>query len=166
MNPITLLLLTFKASLFSTGGFGNIPSLHRDLTALHISSDKTFAEAVAVGQVSPGPNGLWVVSLGYLVGGVTGACATIIAIAIPPMLVLLIRLAYRRVRHHPLVEGFMRGLSLAVVGIFLVVMWKLLYGTGLNVRSCTILVVSMALGFWGRLPVALILGLGALAGLA
>jgi chromate transporter len=164
MNPFSLFLLTFKASLFSTGGFGNIPSLHRDLTGLRLATDKTFAEAIAVGQVSPGPNGLWVVSLGYLVGGLAGAIATLVAITIPPLFVLLIRLAYRKIRHHPLVEGFMHGLSLAVVGIFVVVMAKLLLATGLDVKTTIILILSAGLGFWGRVPVVVVLALGALIG--
>lgn len=164
MNPFALLLLTFKASLFSTGGFGNIPSLHRDLTTLRVATDRTFAEALAVGQVSPGPNGLWVVSLGYLVGGVAGAIATVVAITFPPLLVLLVRVIYRRVRHHPFVEGFMNGLSLAVVGIFVVIMWKLLVSTGIDVKSVAVLTASIVLGFWGRIPVVAVLALGALAG--
>ncbi len=164
MNPFGLFFLTFKASLFSTGGFGNIPSLHRDLTGLRLATDKTFAEAIAVGQVSPGPNGLWVISLGYLVGGLAGAIATLVAITIPPLFVLLIRLAYRKIRHHPLVEGFMHGLSLAVVGIFVVVMAKLLLSTGLDAKTVTVLVVSTTLGFWGRVPVVAVLAIGALIG--
>jgi len=165
MNPFALFLLTFKASLLSTGGFGNIPSLHRDLTTLRLVNDRTFAEAVAVGQVSPGPNGLWVVSLGYLVGGLPGALATVVAIAFPPLLVLVVRLVYRRVRNHPFVEGFMRGLSLAVVGIFVVVMWKLFVATGIDVKSTCVLIASIGLGLWGRIPVVAILALGAIAGL-
>ena len=70
MNPLLLFWLLLKGSLFSTGGMGNVPILHADLLARGWSSDRQFAESMAIGQITPGPNGLWVISLGYLVGGV------------------------------------------------------------------------------------------------
>ena len=33
INPLIYFLLFLKASLFSTGGFSNLPSLHQDLIA-------------------------------------------------------------------------------------------------------------------------------------
>ena len=33
INPFIYFLLFLKASLFSTGGFSNLPSLHQDLIA-------------------------------------------------------------------------------------------------------------------------------------
>lgn len=58
-----------EASLFSTGGTGNLPSLHADLIANHAATNQQFAEALAIGQMSPGPTGLWVIGLGYLTRG-------------------------------------------------------------------------------------------------
>jgi chromate transporter len=166
VNPFLFFGLAFKASLFSSGGFGNIPSLHADLIARGFATDKTFAEAVAVGQVSPGPNGLWVLSLGYLVGGIWGALAALVAVTLPPLLVLLVRSLYGRIQHHPFVEGFMRGLTLAVVGIFVVVLWRLMNVAGISPRTVLIFGGAMVLGFWGRVPVIVVLALAAVAGMA
>jgi len=58
--------LFLKASLFSTGGFSNLPSLHQDLLANAWAKEADFGQSIAIGQISPGPNGLWVISLGYL----------------------------------------------------------------------------------------------------
>jgi chromate transporter len=44
----------------------------------------------AIGQISPGPNGLWVISLGYLTYGIPGALFALIAITLPALLVLLV----------------------------------------------------------------------------
>ena len=61
------------------------------------------------------------ISLGYLVGGLRGVALTLVAIAVPPMLVLLlVHGLYRRYGHHPAVEGFVRGLGLAVAATFVV----------------------------------------------
>src|SRR4029079_7506336 len=85
----------FKASLLSTGG-GNIPILHQDLLARGWKTERQFAEALAIGQISPGPTGLWVISLGYLLDGLRGALLSLVAIVLPPLLVLGINCVYRR----------------------------------------------------------------------
>jgi chromate transporter len=166
LNPVTFFLLALKASLFSTGGLGNVPSLHADLLSRGWATERSFAESLAVGQVSPGPNGLWVVSLGYLLGGVWGTLAAVVAICMPPFFILAVERLYRRVQHHPAVEGFVRGLSLCVVGVFVVVLWGLMKGNVVDLRSVLITVASLGLGATRRVPVVVIIGLAALVGMA
>ena len=70
MTYLGYFLLVLKASLLSTGGLGNVPGLHDDLVATRgWVTERQFAESIAVGQTSPGPNGVWVISLGYMIGG-------------------------------------------------------------------------------------------------
>jgi len=164
MNLGIYFWLLLKASLFSTGGFGNVPSLHNDLTARGWATEQQFGEALAVGQVSPGPNGLWVISLGYLTAGLPGAGLALVAILLPPVLVLAVDRLYRRVQHHAAVEGFVRGLGLAVVGIFAVVLFHLLSSVGLSGRNLAIALASLALGATRRFPVVVIIGLAACVG--
>lgn len=165
MNSFTLFLLMLKASLFSSGGMGNVPSLHNDLISRNWSSERQFVEALAVGQVSPGPNGLWVVSLGYLVDGVPGSLIALLAILLPPLLVLAVERLYRRMKHHPAVEGFVHGLSLAVVGVFAVVLVELLRGVGMTPQSVSIALVGAGLSATRRVPVIGIITLAAIAGI-
>lgn len=165
MNPIVYFLLALKASLFSTGGFGNIPSLHDDLLARGWATERNFSEALAVGQISPGPNGLWIISLGYFVGGVPGAMLSLASIAIPPFLILAVEWLYHRTKHIPAVEGFVRGLGLATVGIFVVVLQRLLHDVGLNGRTLSICAAGLAIGLTRRVPVVVALLLAAVAGL-
>src|SRR5262245_3784868 len=89
-DPLTLFWIMFKAALLSTTGAGNLPIVHQDLLARGWATDRQFAESLAIGQISPGPNGLWVISLGYLVGGLHGAAITLLAVSLPPFLVLLL----------------------------------------------------------------------------
>ena len=165
MNPLHYFLLALKASLFSTGGFGNLPSLHDDLLARHWASERNFGEALAVGQISPGPNGLWIVSLGYFVDGVRGALLSLAAIAIPPFLILAVEWLYHRTRHLPAVEGFVRGLSLATVGIFFVVLQRLLHDIGFSGRTLSICAASLTVGLTRRVPVVAVLLVAAIIGL-
>lgn len=162
MNDWAFLGLLLKASLFSTSGTGNVPSLHADLLPRGWATEGQFAEALAVGQVSPGPSGLWVISLGFLTAGMRGALLALVAITLPPLLILAVDHVYRRVQHHPVVEGFVQGLGLAVVGIFTIVLLHLLGSVGWSVRSVALTGASFALGLTRRVPVVVILlGAGA-----
>ena len=164
MNLLVYFWLFFKASLFSTGGMGNLPSLHSDLLPRHWATESDFGEALAVGQLSPGPNGLWVISFGYLTAGLRGALLALVAIIIPPFLILAVDRLYRRVQHHSAVEGFVRGLGLAVVGVFVVVLIRLLHGSPPRIGTAVIVAASFALGTWGRIPVVIILLLAGVVG--
>jgi chromate transporter len=165
MNLWVYFGILLQGSLFSMSGLGNVPSVHADLTARGWATERQFAESLAVGQVSPGPNGLWVISLGYLTAGPRGAALALLAILLPPLLVLAVERLYRRVRHHPAVEGFVSGLALAAVGIFLLVLFGLLRQSGLDVRSLGILCASLGLGATRRVPAIAIIALAAFAGI-
>jgi chromate transporter len=119
IDPFIYFLLFFKASLFSSGGFSNLPSLHQDLIADRWANESNFSDSIAIGQVSPGPNGLWVISLGYLTLGFLGAFLTMIAITLPPLLILVVERIYSKIEHQHWVPGLMRGISLAVSGTFI-----------------------------------------------
>lgn len=166
MDLLTYFWFFLKASLLSTSGTGNLPSLHDDLTARGWATEQHFAESLAVGQVSPGPTGLWVISLGYLTAGLPGALLALTAICIPPLIVLLVDRLYSRIGHHPAVQGFTRQLGLGVVGVFVVVLGRLLFTPSLDPRSLLIVAGSVVLALSGRVPVVVILGLAALAGIA
>jgi chromate transporter len=165
MNPFTLFWIMFKAALLSTTGTGNLPIVHQDLLSRGWATDREFAESLAIGQISPGPSGLWVISMGYLVDGLRGAALTLVAIALPPLLVLLlVHGIYRRWGHHPATQGFVRGLSLAVIGIFVVVLAGILRSAGWTPANLLIMIGAFVLAA-RRVPVLLVLTLAACAGI-
>ncbi len=164
INPLIYFLLFIKASLFSSGGFSNLPSLHQDLLANRWASDADFGHSIVIGQVSPGPNGLWVISLGYLSYGVLGASLSLLAITIPPLLVLVIASIYDRLAGKRWVDGLMRGVSLAVVGITITVSWTIFHQAGFDWRSLGIALGAAALSMSKRINILIILGLAGLAG--
>jgi chromate transport protein ChrA len=63
-------------------------------------------------------------------------------------------------------QGFVRGLGLAVSGIFLVVVIQLLQESGIDWRSLSLVGAAMALGLTNRVPIPVVLGLAAVAGMA
>lgn len=163
MSPIEFFITFLKASLFSTGGFGNLPSLHQDLIGNNTATDADFGQAIAVGQLSPGPNGLWVIALGYLTYGLLGALLVAIAITIPPMLVLVLEALHSRIEHRPSVQGLMRGISVAVVGLLIVTVWSLL-GGGADWKGLIFALGAFALSYSKRIPVLVVLALAAAGG--
>jgi chromate transporter len=164
INPLIYLLIFFKATLFSSGGFSNLPSLHQDLLASNWATEADFAESLSIGQISPGPNGLWVIALGYLSYGFLGAFLVLIAITIPPFLVLIIASVYTRLEQQRWVAGLMRGITLAVVGTFLTVFWTLRSGSATDWRSWLICAIAFALVFSRRVNILLILVMAGVAG--
>lgn len=165
INPFGLFWLLIKASLFSTTGTGNLPILHQDLIPIGWASEQNFVEALAIGQITPGPNGLWVISLGYLIYGMAGALMATVAIVLPSFVVLPVNMLYRRIGAHPATAGFIRGLSLAAAGLFFSVLMGILRSDGVDLRSVAIMLAALALGLTRRVPLLLILALAALAGL-
>ena len=85
-NPILTLVWTFGLmSLFAVGGANAaIPEMHRVAVDVHHwLTDKQFADAFAISQMSPGPNVLIVTLIGYSVAGVGGALAATLAMCVP-----------------------------------------------------------------------------------
>lgn len=164
MSPLLLFWLVFKASLLSTSGLGNLPQLYDDMIKNGWADQRHFAEALAVGQISPGPSGLWVVSLGYLLDGPRGALLSALAISIPPFVVMAFDRLYQHIGEHPAMRGFVQGLSLAVVGNLVVALIELLRANDAGPFSLIVVSVAVALGMVQRIPILAILILAALAG--
>lgn len=164
INPFIYFLLFLKASLFSTGGFSNLPSLHQDMLANGWAKEINFGQSIAIGQISPGPNGLWVISLGYLTYGYLGAFLALIAITVPPLLVLVISAGYKRVEQRAWVQGAMHGVSLAVVGLLLTVVWTILDQPGVDWKGLLIAVGAFGLALSRKVNLLVILGLAGLVG--
>jgi chromate transporter len=164
INPLIYFLLFLKATLFSSGGLSNLPSLRQDLTPLGWAHDSDFGEAVAIGQISPGPNGLWAISLGYLTYGPLGALLAFVAIMIPSFLVLVIAELYGHIQRQPWVPGLMRGITLAVVAIQIAVSWAIIEPMIKDWHTWLIVGIATGLAIIKRVPLLMILGLAGLLG--
>jgi chromate transporter len=156
--------LFLKASLLSTGGLGNLPFLHKDLLSLGWANESDFITAIAVGQVSPGPTGLWSISLGYLTFGWPGAALALAALSLPPLLIVGVASIYDRMEKLPGVQNFSRGLALGVIGLTLTVALGLARSAIIDWRSWIIAICALGLALSKRVPIILILGLAAAAG--
>jgi chromate transporter len=164
MNVLLYFWLFLKGSLFSSGGLGNLPFLNGDLVPLHWATPNDFVTAIAVGNLSPGPSGLWSVSLGYLTLGWLGALLALLALSLPPLFILLISKSYNRIEHQPVVQDFTRGLGLGVIGLTLAVSWSLAAASIVDWKGILILLAALVLALSQKVPIVLILVLAGLAG--
>ncbi len=84
----------------------------------HWLDNRAFLDAVAVGMVSPGPVVITATFVGYLVGGFSGALAATVGIFLPSILFTIVGTPLLvRYGKHPRVAGFVRGVTIAVVGV-------------------------------------------------
>jgi chromate transporter len=101
------------------GGLAMIPAIeHTVVVEQQWLDKKTFADAVALGQITPGPVAICATFIGYRVGGVAGALVATIAMFGPALAVALaVGHSVERFRRSPLVEGALRMLAPAVIGM-------------------------------------------------
>lgn len=120
MNFLTLYLLLLKATLSSFSGLAALPVMRDDLVVRnHLITDRDLNTAVAIGRITPGPKGLYIVSAGYYAAGAEGVLAAWLAIVTPALLVIpLLRFAARRTKD-PRVQRTLRAVVLASAGISL-----------------------------------------------
>lgn len=114
MTTAVLFFVLLKATVASFSGFGSLPQLRRDLVEdQQVLSDETLNRAVLVARTTPGPMGLFIVTLGYEVAGIRGALAGWLALAAPAVFVIGLSRMTNGLLGHPRLKGGISGLVLA-----------------------------------------------------
>ncbi len=118
---LILVILTFNLLAFGNGSALFALLQHRLVQQGGLLNLDQFLYAYALGRVTPGQNNLYLASVGYMIFGWLGALAAIVAIQVPGYLVLPVLKVYERVRSWRSVQGFIRGLTAASVGLMFAV---------------------------------------------
>lgn len=120
MNLILLYLLLLKATATSFSGLASLPMVRNDFVIERgLLTDRQLNTAVVAGRTGPGPNGLYLVSVGYFVDGVPGAAAGLMAVMTPAFLIIpLMRWVGVRAGT-PRVRSAIRAVVLASAGLLL-----------------------------------------------
>ena len=118
MSFVILYAIFLKASLSSFNGLASLPIVRDDLVVKrHALTDRQLNAAVVAGRTAPGPNGLYIVSVGYFVAGIPGACVGCLAVMTPAFLIIpmLRYLGARAAR--PAVKSAIQCVMLAAAGL-------------------------------------------------
>ena len=116
---VSLGLFFLKAGAFIFGsGLAIVPFLREGVVDQHHwLTQQQFLDAVAMGLITPGPVVITATFIGYLVGGVAGACVATVAIFIPIFLGVVIPGPwFVRHQHHEMLKAFVRGATAAAAG--------------------------------------------------
>lgn len=115
----SVFLFFLKASAFVFGsGLAIVPFLYGGVVGqYHWLTERQFLDAVAVAMITPGPIVITAGFIGYLVAGPVGACATAMAVFLPPYLLVIFGAPYyRRFGQNRQVKAFVQGVTAAAVG--------------------------------------------------
>jgi len=115
---LLLYALLLKATVTTFSGLASLPVLRNDLVLRYgMLSDRQLDTAVVVTRTTPGPVGVYVVSVGYFAGGLAGAIAGWLAMVTPALLIIpLLRFASKRAEH-PRAKSMIHAVILASAGL-------------------------------------------------
>jgi chromate transporter len=122
---LTLLFLNFLkigATLYGSG-YVLLAFLRADFV-LHLGwlTDKQLIDAIAIGQITPGPVFTTATFIGYLLGGIPGALLATLGIFLPSFIfVALSSLFIKRIRNSSWASSFLDGVNAASLGLMLAV---------------------------------------------
>jgi chromate transporter len=119
------LLITLSAiflrigSVTFGGGLVMVPLIESEVVNTnHWLTHQEFADAFALGQITPGPVLITATFVGYRVAGTLGALVAPVAIFLPAFLMTIAAAhSLRRFRNNEQVQAFLRGVAPAVVGL-------------------------------------------------
>jgi chromate transporter len=119
------LLITLSAiflrmgSVTFGGGLVMVPLIESEVVNTHHwLTHQEFADAFALGQITPGPVLITATFVGYRVAGTLGALVATVSIFLPAFLITIVAgSSLRKFRNNKQVQSFLQGVAPAVVGL-------------------------------------------------
>lgn len=119
MTKFLLLLWIFAKSTFTSfAGLASLPEIREELVEhRHWLRDDDLNQSIVITRTTPGPVGVYVVSVGYMADGVPGAVAGWLAMAAPSLAVILLVGSFGKRAQHPRVRSMLQCVVLASAGL-------------------------------------------------
>jgi len=163
--PLFLFFLKVGAILYGSG-YVLLAFIRADLVERwHWLTESQLLDAIAVGQVTPGPVFTTATFIGYVLGGYQGAIVGTLGIFLPAFcFVALSGPLVPRIRRSPAAGAFLDGVNVAALSLMVVVTYQLGRASLVDIKTLLIGLISGFLLFRFRVNSAwLVLG-GAIAG--
>ena len=120
MNLLELYLILLKGTITAFAGLASLPVIQESLVVHHhVLTDTQLNEAVVITRSTPGPVGVYVVTVGYFVAGVPGAVAGWLAMITPALLIIPLVQFAGRYMEHPRAKACMQTVVIASAGLLL-----------------------------------------------
>lgn len=163
---IFLYFLKISAILFGSGhvlfAYINYDVVNR----FHWLTSRQLLDAIAVGQITPGPVSSAVTFIGYQLEGLLGAILATIGIFLPSfIIVLLIQRFLPKMIQLPGVQIFFDGINAGVVALIIAVALNLMRSSSIDVSNVFLLILSMVILIKYKIDPALLIMSGALIGI-
>jgi chromate transporter len=156
-----LSFLKIGTVLFGSG-YVLLAFFRSEFVATGLLSDQELLDAVAVGQVTPGPVFTTATFVGYLLAGVPGALLATVGIFLPAFVFVAITgPLIPRLRESPSLAGLLDGANVVSLALMAGVTWQLGQASVFEPIPALIALVSLALLFRTEInPVWLVIGGG------
>lgn len=152
---LPLLFLTFLkiGSILYGSGYVLLAFLRSDLVVnFGWLTESQLIDAVAIGQVTPGPVFTTATFIGYVLAGFPGALLATLGIFLPSfILVAISNPIIPKIRNSPWVSGLLDGVNVASFGLMAAVTWQL--GQASLIDPLTIVIALASLGLLVRFKV-------------
>jgi chromate transporter len=148
VDPVSLFLVFLKIGAVLYGsGYVLLAFLRNDFVVrLGWLTDRQLIDAVAVGQLTPGPVFTTATFIGYVVAGASGAALSTLAIFLPSFVfVALVYPFVPRLRASAPMSAFLDGVNVAAIGLMLAVTWQLARSAVVDWPSAGVAMVATVL---------------------
>lgn len=163
------LFLTFAGMsvLLFGGGFVFIPLMEQIIVQGHAwLTHQEFVDAIALGQITPGPILISAAFIGYKLMGLPGAAIATVGIFLPPAVIMVFSTTLlARARNSVGVQSALRGIRAAVIGMIVAAAWSVGATAVMGWQSVAIFVAALMALWRLRIDVAWIIPSAGLAGL-
>jgi chromate transporter len=166
MGSLFLVFLKVGAVVFGSG-YVLLAFLRADfVTQRGWLTDQQLVDAIAIGQVTPGPVFTTATFIGYVLGGLRGAVVATIGIFLPAfLLVAMSGPLVPRLRQSKLAGAFLDGVNVASLALMAVVTWQLGRASIVDLDTVLLAVASMIALLRFRLNSAWLVLMGGIVGM-
>ena len=153
---VSFIFLRIGAVTFG-GGYVMIPEIENEVVnSHHWLNHQEFADATALGQITPGPVLIMATFVGYRVAGTPGALLSTLCVFLPSFLMTIAAgSSFRRFRTNRQMQAFLRGVAPAVTGLLIAAAWSVarsgihsFIGAAMSVAIVVILLRYRPNAFW------------------
>ena len=146
LTSLFVVFLKFGAVVFGSG-YVLLVFLRADLVErLHWLTEQQLLDAVAVGQVTPGPVFTTATFIGYLLAGWTGAAVATVAVFLPAFLLVAVSGPLMpTLRKSSLAASLLDGVTVGSIALMAVVAWQFGHAAIVDAPSAVLAAGSIAL---------------------